>query len=91
MGCGGFNTATHSNHHEDCSAFYFEEYTAKMRRNIEHNPRVCLMSVNSDGWFWFRSLLKGRFASAPGVRLLGLAGERAAPRPSKSKPPIAPA
>lgn len=61
---------------EDRTAFYFEEYTRRMRENLERDPRVCLMSVNTGGWFWLTSLLKGRFESPPGVRLMGTAGAR---------------
>jgi hypothetical protein len=61
---------------EDYSAFYFEEYTRKIPQNIEHNPRVCLMLVNSGSAFWITSLFKGRFASSPGIRLMGVAGDR---------------
>jgi hypothetical protein len=61
---------------DDYTAFYFEEYTHKIPHNLQHNPRVCLLTVNSGGWFWLRSLFAGRFASAPGIRLMGVARER---------------
>jgi len=61
---------------DDQSAYYFEEYTQKMRHNIEHDPRVSLMTVNIGAMFWLRSLYNGTFASAPGIRLTGLAGAR---------------
>jgi hypothetical protein len=61
---------------DDYTAFYFEEYAKKLPQNIAHNPRVCLHLVNSGSWFWLSSLLHGRFASGPGIRLRGVAGER---------------
>jgi hypothetical protein len=61
---------------DDFSAFYFEEYPNTLRENLAHNRRVCLSLVNSSRMFWFRSLLRGRFVSPPGVRLMGVAGER---------------
>jgi predicted pyridoxine 5'-phosphate oxidase superfamily flavin-nucleotide-binding protein len=67
---------------DDFSAYYFEEYTKKLRENVEHNPRVCLLLVNSGALFWLRSLYQGRFATAPGIRLRGLAGER---RPAREE------
>ncbi len=67
---------------DDFSAYYFEEYTKRLRENVEHNPRVCLLLVNSGALFWLRSLYKGRFAAAPGIRLRGLAGER---RPAREE------
>ncbi|HKU41969.1 MAG TPA: pyridoxamine 5'-phosphate oxidase family protein, partial [Polyangiales bacterium] len=57
---------------DDCTAYYFEEYTQRIPHNLAHNPRVCLMTVNSDRWFWMRSLLRGKFAAPPGLRLLGV-------------------
>lgn len=59
---------------DDYTAFYFEEYTKAMPKNYESNKNVCLMAVNSGFLFWFKSLLKGKFVSGPGVRLYGKAG-----------------
>jgi hypothetical protein len=61
---------------DDLSAFYFEEYAKQLPLNLAHNPRVCLMLVNSASSFWLASLYKGKFASLPGIRLYGVAGER---------------
>jgi len=61
---------------DDYTAFYFEEHTKKMPRNIADNPRVCLLLVNSNRWFWARSLFMGRFLTPPGIRLVGVADER---------------
>jgi nitroimidazol reductase NimA-like FMN-containing flavoprotein (pyridoxamine 5'-phosphate oxidase superfamily) len=61
---------------DDYSAYYFEEYTKKIPQNLAHNRRVCLMLVNSGSLFWLTSLFKGKFASPPGIRLMGVAGER---------------
>ncbi|MDB4990378.1 MAG: pyridoxamine-5-phosphate oxidase-related FMN-binding protein [Myxococcaceae bacterium] len=61
---------------EDQSAFYFEEYSQRIPQNLEHNPRVCLLLVNSRSWFWVTALFRGRFASPPGMRLRGVAGAR---------------
>lgn len=56
---------------ENCTGYYFDQYTNWLARNVDHNPRVCVMAVNTGSWFWFRSLLSGRFSSPPGVRLYG--------------------
>lgn len=61
---------------DDFTAFYFEAHTRKMPLNLQHNPRVCLLLVNSKRWFWATSLYRGKFASPPGIRLLGVAGAR---------------
>lgn len=57
-------------------AVYFEQYTTKMPGHFADNPNVCIMAVNSGFLFWFRSLMKGRFSAAPGIRLNGTAGQR---------------
>lgn len=61
---------------DDYTAYYFEEYTKQIPINLQHNPRVCLMLVNSSALLWLTSLYKGRFGSLPGIRLIGVAGER---------------
>ncbi|MDB4976530.1 MAG: pyridoxamine 5-phosphate oxidase-related, FMN-binding protein [Myxococcaceae bacterium] len=61
---------------DDQTAFYFEEHARRLPENLQHNPRVCLLFVNSKRWFWARALFRGRFVSPPGMRLLGVAGDR---------------
>jgi hypothetical protein len=60
---------------EEPSAFYFEQYARGLARNLGHDRRLCLMVVQSGLLFWLRSLQRARFASLPGVRLYGEAGE----------------
>ncbi len=62
---------------------YFEIFTSQLRKNIEHNPDVCVLAVNSGISFWVRSLLKGRFSEAPAIRLLGKVGPRRTPTESE--------
>lgn len=57
----------------DCTGYYFDHYTSALASNVEANPNVCLMAVDSSRWFWFQSFLRGRFAAPPGVRLYGRA------------------
>ena len=61
---------------DDQTAFYFEEHARRLPENLARDPRVCLLLVNSRRSFWLSSLLRGRFASPPGMRLLGIAGAR---------------
>ncbi|MFI5501077.1 pyridoxamine 5'-phosphate oxidase family protein [Nocardia asteroides] len=61
---------------DDCTGFYFDQYTSALARNLDANPHLCLISVDRGTLFWFRSLLAGRFMGAPGVRLYGTAGPR---------------
>ncbi|RMI27876.1 pyridoxamine 5'-phosphate oxidase family protein [Nocardia stercoris] len=61
---------------DDHTGYYFDQYTSALTRNLDADPRFCLMAVDSGSLFWLRSLLVGRFVAAPGVRLYGTAGPR---------------
>jgi hypothetical protein len=54
---------------------YFEEFTRQMPLNLQKNKQVCVLAVNSDRWFWIKSLFGGHFTSAPALRLRGTVGE----------------
>ena len=70
---------------DDRTGFYYEEFPSKLPENLKHNPRVCVMAVNADKIFWSKSLLEGKFPSAPGVRLMGTVGERRAALPEENE------
>ena len=55
--------------------FYFEEFPRQLPNNFKINKQVCVLAVNSSKWFWFKSLVAGRFSSPPAVRLHGTVGE----------------
>lgn len=55
--------------------FYFEKFTRHLPNNFCNNSRVCVLAVNSSRWFWVKSLLGGKFALPPAVRLHGTAQE----------------
>lgn len=55
--------------------FYFEEFPRQLPRNFKTNKQVCVLAVNSSRWFWFKSLVTGRFSTPPAIRLCGTAGE----------------
>lgn len=59
----------------DQTGFYFDEYPSKMPENLKRNPKVCILSVNADKPFWAKSLMQGKFAAPPAVRLMGTVGE----------------
>ena len=60
--------------HDEPRGFFFDRYTSTLATHLAHDNRVCLLAVNSGRLFWLRSLLRARFASAPGVRLYGTVG-----------------
>ncbi|GAC1377352.1 MAG: hypothetical protein NVS3B3_18380 [Aquirhabdus sp.] len=53
------------------TGFYFDQYTNSLAKNLETNPNICLMTVNTRSSFWLKSFVIGRFISPPGVRLYG--------------------
>lgn len=57
----------------------FDVYTSTLARNLDADPRVCILAVDSGPLFWLRSLALGRFVEPPALRLSGVAGPR---RPS---------
>ena len=56
--------------------FYFEKYTSNLPLNAKHNKNICVLAVNSNLWFWVRSLLKVKFINYPAVKLYGVLGEK---------------
>ncbi len=61
---------------ENRTGFYFEKFPKKLPSNLKHNQQVCVLAVNSGLWFWLRALRHGSFRTPPGVRLVGIAGDR---------------
>jgi uncharacterized protein len=57
------------------TGFYFEENPVQMPRNLQNNPRVCILAVNADKSFWGHALINGKFPTPPAVRLSGRVGE----------------
>jgi len=61
---------------ENQTGFYFEEYSVHMARNLNRNPRICILAVNSEKSFWIDCLVAGKCEAPPSVRLMGTVGER---------------
>ena len=55
--------------------FYFEGFPQHLPRNLGSNKQICVMAVNSNKWYWLKSLVMGRFANPPAVRLHGVVGD----------------
>jgi len=58
------------------NGFYFEKYPSKLPLHAKSNPAICALAVNSNKWFWLKSLFKGRFKTNPAIKLYGHLGER---------------
>lgn len=55
---------------------YFELFATGLGRNLERDPRLTLMAVDTSPDYWMASLADGKFVDHTGVRLAGVAGER---------------
>lgn len=53
---------------------YLDVFNAQLRKNLERDPRVTVMAVDSGLVTWARALISGQFVTPPGVRLLGEVG-----------------
>jgi len=58
------------------TGFYFEKYPTKLPVNGQNNPNICVLAVNSNIWFWIKSLFIGEFKKYPAIRLYGRLGEK---------------
>ena len=55
---------------------YFDILNARLSRNVDAQPSVCVLAVDSRKTVWLRALVSGRFTDPPGVQLDGTAGPR---------------
>ena len=60
-------------------AVYFDAYNVALARNLDRDPHCSILAVDSGKASWLRALLRGRFDTAPGVRLVGTVSP---PRPA---------
>ncbi|MFK8059104.1 MAG: pyridoxamine 5'-phosphate oxidase family protein [Polaribacter sp.] len=58
----------------DQTGFYFEKFAIKLNVNSKVNKSICVLAVNSNKWFWFKSLFKIKFDEYPAVKLHGELG-----------------
>lgn len=64
---------------ENLTGFYFEKFATKLNVNSKVNKSICVLAVNSNKWFWFKSLFKMSFSEYPAIKLYGeLGGKREA-------------
>jgi hypothetical protein len=60
----------------DQTGFYFEKFPSKLPMYSKMNRKICVLAVNSNRWFWLKSLFNGKFNSYPGIKLYGELGEK---------------
>jgi hypothetical protein len=51
--------------------FFFEDLTSQLSMNLDRDPRLCVLAVDSGLLFWLKALFRGRFSRPPAVRLRG--------------------
>ena len=56
--------------------FYFEKFPSKLPIHAEQSKNICVLAVNSNRWFWIKSLFKIEFKKYPAVKLYGALGKR---------------
>lgn len=61
---------------ENQTGFYFEKYPTKLPENVRFNNNVCILGVNSNKWFWLKSLFKVKFDKYPALKIYGKLGEK---------------
>ncbi|BBZ04433.1 hypothetical protein MCHIJ_38700 [Mycolicibacterium chitae] len=65
--------------HDIGTAWYFDVFNTRLAANVDADPRVTILAVDSGRGLWLRALATGVFAAPPGIRLIGAVGP---PRPS---------
>ena len=59
---------------KDQTGFYFEKFASKLNVNSRTNKSICVLAVNSNKWFWLKSLFKMKFEEYPAIKLYGELG-----------------
>ena len=62
---------------------FFDIFSSQLSQNLDRDPRVCVMAVDSGRSFWLASLARGRFNAPPALRLTGTAGPRREATPTE--------
>jgi uncharacterized protein len=61
---------------DNLTGFYFEKFTLGLSKNSERNNKICVLAVNSNKFFWIKSLFKGRFIKHPALKIYGEFSEK---------------
>jgi len=64
---------------------FFDIFSSQLSHNLDRDPRVCVMAVDSGKSFWLASLIRGRFTATPALRLTGTAGPRRPATPTEQQ------
>ncbi len=61
---------------ENEQGFYFDELSQQTSSNLERDQRVCILIVKNNILFWIKTVILGRFTHSPGIRLMGIVGNK---------------
>lgn len=61
---------------DDCTGFYFEQYSQQLRGNLDRDNRISVLVLDFHLLSWIIPLIKGSFSMPNAVRLNGTAGPR---------------
>lgn len=64
---------------------FFDIFSSQLSQNLDRDPRVCVMAVDSGKGFWLASLARGRFTAPPALRLTATAGRRRPATPTEQQ------
>ncbi|GAB10858.1 pyridoxamine 5'-phosphate oxidase-related protein [Gordonia araii NBRC 100433] len=53
------------------TAIYFEAFNKRLAANVDRDPNIAILAVDSRQRLWLPALMRGRFSATPGLRLLG--------------------
>ncbi len=60
----------------DQTGFYFEKFPSKLPQHAKSNNHICVLAVNSNKWFWLKSVFYGKFYQYPAIKLYGQLGNK---------------
>lgn len=58
------------------TGFYFERFPTKLPAHSKNNKSICVLAVNSNRFFWIKSLFNEKFSTPPAIKLYGELGEK---------------
>jgi hypothetical protein len=64
---------------------FFDIFSSQLSQNLDRDPRICVMAVDSGKSFWLASLARGRFTGPPALRVTATAGQRRKATPTEQQ------
>ena len=53
-----------------------KKFLSKIPVHATTNRNICVLGVNSNRWYWIRSLFKEKFSNTPAIKLYGKLGAK---------------